>query len=345
MRRNNTIETSYYARLIPNKDRISEHPRREHCSANSNQIDMIGLTPGQQVRIERPRENGTIYAPYTIDAYEEVEEEPDNVVYVGYSEIKDLEERLGLSSADLSSAESFPCTINAQVAAVGLTDAEAEACSEFVEHLAHNDYNRELVVIAPHGGFIEEHTDTQAQHLAQQLPSNCVSVWMCKGFNKNEDGGALARWHITSTDISEESFPKLKTIYGRQFKYAIAFHGMDDPDNNTICIGGSEPNPDPDDLDCLKEEISLKEEIKCAIEKAVEGSGSDPDGIKLEVVLGGTDDKRCPRSFNGNNPRNIVNRLGTIGVQIEQCEKARNAKYRLKIADAVVKAIRPKLPV
>ena len=249
---------------------------------------MIGLTPGQQVRIERPRENGITYALYTIDAYEEGEEDPDNAVYVGYTELEDVEKRLDLSSTDLSSAESFPGTINAQVAAVGLTDAEAEAYSEFVEHLADNDYNRELVVIAPHGGFIEEHTDTQAQHLAEQLPSNCVSVWMCKGFNKKEDGGALARWHITSTDISEESFPKLKTIYGRQFKYAIAFHGMDDPDNNTICIGGSEQNPDPDNPECQEEEISLKEEIKCAIEKVVKGSESDPDGIKIEVVLGST---------------------------------------------------------
>jgi phage replication-related protein YjqB (UPF0714/DUF867 family) len=309
---------------------------------------MMGLAPGLQVRIERPTENGTTLALYTIDASDheddddEEEEEPDNAVYVGYTEIKDLE-RLDLSSEDLSRADSFPGRINAQVAAVGLTDADAEVYSEFVEHLADNDYNRELVVIAPHGGFIEEHTDTQAQYLGQQLPSNCVSVWMCRGFKKN--GGAFDRWHITSTDISEESFPKLKTIYERQFKFAIAFHGWDDPENNTICIGGSEQNPDPDQLDCMKEEISLKEEIKCAIENAVEGSESDPDGLKIEVVLAGTGDRRCPQNFNGNNSRNIVNRLGSIGVQIEQCEKARNDKYRLKIADAVVKVISPKLTV
>jgi phage replication-related protein YjqB (UPF0714/DUF867 family) len=341
LRRNNTIDNSYYARLVPNKDRISERPRREHCSANSNQIDMIGLTPGQQVRIERPTENGTTFALYTIDAHdddEEGQEESDNTVYVGYTELKDLEERLDFSSTDLSSADSFPGKINTQVAAVGLNDVEAENYSEFVEHLADNDYNRELVVIAPHGGFIEEHTDKQVQYLAEQLPSKSVSVWICKGFKKG--GGAFARWHITSTDINEESFPKLKTIYGRQFKFAIAFHGWG---GDSICIGGSEP--DPAHPDCLKEEISLKEEIKCAIEKAVSGYESDPDGLKIEVVLGGDGDKRCPQNFNGNNPRNIVNRLGTIGVQIEQCEKARSDKYRLKIADAVVKAIRPKLAV
>ncbi|HEX6283072.1 MAG TPA: poly-gamma-glutamate hydrolase family protein, partial [Nitrososphaera sp.] len=308
LRRNNTIETSYYARLIPNKDRISERPRREHCSANSNQIDMMGLTPGQQVRIERPTENGTTFALYTIDAYDEEEgegeEEPDNAVYVGYTEIKDLEDRL-----DLSSADSFPGTINAQVAAVGLTDAEAVAYSEFVEHLADNDYNRELVVIAPHGGFIEEHTDTQAQYLAQQLPSNCVSVWLCKGFKKG--GGAFGRWHITSTDINEESFPMLKTIYGRHFKYAIAFHGWG---GDSICIGGSSEDPD-----------NLKYQIKKEIKKVV------PDSIAVDIA---GESGTCPEDFNGNEQSNIVNRLGITGVQIEQCSKARD-DYGSDIAKAV----------
>jgi phage replication-related protein YjqB (UPF0714/DUF867 family) len=121
---------------------------------------------------------------------------------------------------------------------------------------------------------------------------------MCKGFKK--EGGAFDRWHITSTDISEESFPKLQTIIGRQFKYAIAFHGWG---RNSICIGGS--SQDPDD--------HTKEEIKETIEDAVHGSG-------IEVAMGGP---TCPENFNGNDPKNIVNRLGTTGVQIEQCERAR----------------------
>jgi phage replication-related protein YjqB (UPF0714/DUF867 family) len=328
--RRNEIETAYAAKFTPNKDKFSKPHSREHCSLNANQIQMTGLNTRQQVRIERPTENGTTLALYTIESAHG--EEP-NYVFLDYVDPDDVEERFGVPTV-----EPFQCKINSQVAAVGLDDDDAKAYSEFVEHLADDDYNRELVVIAPHGGDIEERTGDQAQYVAQQLTSNCVSVWMCKGFKKG--GGAFARWHITSTDISEESFPKLKTIYGRQFKFAIAFHGWG---GDSICIGGSEP--DPDHPDCLKEEISLKEEIKCAIEKAVSGSESDPDGLKIEVVLGGDGDKRCPQNFNGNNPRNIVNRLGTIGVQIEQCEKARNDRYRLKIADAVVKAIRPKLAV
>ncbi len=326
MFRRNEIETAYAAQFEPNNDKFSKPHSKEHCSANGHQIHMMGLNTGQQVRIERPTENGTTLALYTIIG---AHDDESNSVFLDYNDPKDVEERFGLSGTG-----SFQGKINAQVAAVGLTDDKAEDYSEFIERLADDDYNSELVVIAPHGGFIEQHTDKQAEHVAKQLPSKCVSVWMCKGFKK--EGGAFARWHITSTDISDESFPKLKTIIGRHFKYAVAFRGWG---GDSICIGGSEPDPNHPDN-------NLKEQIKEEIEKAVLGSESDPDGLKIEVVLGGDGgDSRCPQNFNGNNPRNIVNRLGTIGVQIEQCEKARNAKYRLKIADAVVKAIRPKLPV
>jgi phage replication-related protein YjqB (UPF0714/DUF867 family) len=311
MLRRNTIKTSYAAQFIPNNDRISEHPHREHCSANRNQIRMIGLNPGQQVRIERPTANGTTFALYTIDAHDE--EEPDGAVYVGYTKREDLWDRLGLSSTD-----SFKGKINAQVAAVGLTDAEAEAYSEFIEHLADNDYNRELAVFAPHGGDVEEHTDEQAEHFAEQLSYECVSVWICKGFKKG--GGAFDRWHITSTDISEESFPKLQTISERKFKYIIAFHGWK---HNSICIGGSMPD-------------HLKQQIKTAIENAVSGSG-------IAVDIAG-DDETCPEDFNGNDPKNIVNRLGTNGVQIEQSKQARES-YGIAIAHAVADVFRPMIKV
>jgi phage replication-related protein YjqB (UPF0714/DUF867 family) len=321
LRRKSEIETAYTAQFIPNNDRISEHPRREHCSANANQICTMGLKPGQQVRIERPTENGTIFALYTIDAHDD-EEEPDNAVYVGFTKPKDLRDRLGLSSID-----SFKGKINAQVTAVGLNDYEAELYSEFIEHLADNDYNNRLIVIAPHGGFIEEHTDTQAQYLAQQLPSNCVTVWMCKGFKKG--GGALARWHITSTDISEESFPKLKSVFGRGFEYAVAFHGFDDDDEKkSICIGG------------ITVDATLKQKIKEEIESEVLRFG-------VKVFM----DNACPEDINGNVKNNIVNRLSKNGLQIEQSKKVRtmvdeeNRPLRLKVADAVARVIGPKITV
>jgi hypothetical protein len=79
----------------------------------------------------------------------------------------------GFDGARVANMEPFQGKIN--------PDVDAEAYSEFVEHLTDDGDNRELVVIAPHGGDIEEHTDEQAEEVAKQPPSKGVSVWMCKG--------------------------------------------------------------------------------------------------------------------------------------------------------------------
>jgi phage replication-related protein YjqB (UPF0714/DUF867 family) len=163
----------------------------------------------------------------------------------------------------------------------------------------------------------------QAEHVGKQFSSEQVSEWICKGFKKPR--GAFDRWHITSTDISEESFPKLKTIIGRQFEYSIAFHGWG---GDSICIGGSMPD-------------DLKLQIKTAIEGAVLGSR-----IVVAVAEDDVDDEMSPEGFNGNNPDNIVNRLSKPkgGLQIEQCMKARKS-YGIKIAAAGADFMRPLIKV
>ena len=92
---------------------------REHCSANLNQIQMIGRNVGQQVRIEIPTANGTARALYTVANVHDAE--PD-VVYVGYTNLEKPWERL-----ELEGANSLSGKVNAQVTTEGLTDAEAEA--------------------------------------------------------------------------------------------------------------------------------------------------------------------------------------------------------------------------
>jgi phage replication-related protein YjqB (UPF0714/DUF867 family) len=284
---------------------------------------MMGLNPGRQVRIERPTANGTTVALYTIDAHDQ---ESDNAVCVGFTKPEDLRDRLGLSVKG-----SFKGKISAQVTAVGLNDEEAEVYSEFIEHLADNDYNSGLIVIAPHGGNIEKHTDEQAEYVYEKLlSSKRVSMWFCKGFNKKEDGDAFNRWHITSTDINEESFPKLKTVFGRGFEYAVAFHGFDDDsDEKSICIGGKTVDG------------NLKNEIKEQIEAAVRR-------FQIGVYVKSS----CPNQNNGNHEKNIVNRLSKNGLQIEQSKKVRttmvdeeNRPLRLKIAEAVANVMRRKLTV
>src|SRR6476660_5554445 len=139
------IQDSYSAQIKPIDSRIPNHHIREHCLANLSQINMIGRDRCEQVRIERLTATGTARAVYTvIDVHDE---EPD-VIFVDKNP-DDLWNRLELSSADLSSADHFPGKVNAQVTAVGLTDAEAEASSEFIENLADNGHNHGLIVIAP----------------------------------------------------------------------------------------------------------------------------------------------------------------------------------------------------
>jgi hypothetical protein len=69
----------------------------------------------------------------------------------------------------------------------------------------------------------------------------------------------------------------------------------------------------------------LKQKIKEAIVSAVLGS-------KIPVEM--DEDKTCPGTFNGDDKKNIVNRLSTKGLQIEQSRKAR-ARYGIQIAEAV----------
>jgi phage replication-related protein YjqB (UPF0714/DUF867 family) len=291
--------------MIPNSS-IPNAPIREHCSAHRSQITTIGRDKGQQVRIERYAPDGVTLLDFAVYTVIDVHDEEPDVVFVGFrdpeSKHHDLRDRLGLSSTC-----PFIGKIDSQVTDAGITENGG-----FVECRTDNGHHRGLIAIAPHGGDIERHTDEQAERVREQLASKCISVWVCQGF---KEGGAFDSFHTTSTDISPESFPKLKTAIGRHFKYAVAFHGFS---QDSICIGGSAP---PD----------LKLQIKEAINKM-------PD-FDIEVK---TDEEGCPGGVDGTDPRNIVNRLAINGIQIEQSKDARKF-YGMQIADAVAKVVGPKI--
>jgi phage replication-related protein YjqB (UPF0714/DUF867 family) len=297
---------TYDAQFLPNSCLPDGHIR-EHCSAQRDQITTIGRKKGQQVRVERYTPDGLTLLDFALYTIVTVHEEEPNLVFVGYSEPEakkhDLRDRLGLSGV-----EPFTGKVNAQV-----TDVEVIENSGFVERLSDNGQHRGLIAIAPHGGAIEPHTNEQAEHVGERLASKSISVWVCQGFRKG--GKAFDHLHITSTDISPESFPKLKTVITRDFAYAVAFHGWNE---DFICIGGGAP-------------AGLKEHIKTAILNI-------PD-FNIEVR---TDLEDCPEGFNGNNPRNIVNRLGANGIHIEQSNTAR-ARFCRAIAEAVADVLGPKI--
>jgi phage replication-related protein YjqB (UPF0714/DUF867 family) len=263
----------------------------EHCSADPERLATISRGFGHQIRVKR---NNSEYALYTVS--EVRQESPDRLV------------RMAQAARDrLRAPDGFDATVDGRVPHPTLTEVQAERHSEFVERLEDDGTSTALIVIAPHGGAIEGLTDRQAERVQCQLRPRGVSSWRCMGWKR--DGGAFERWHITSIDIHEASFPLLQQIINRGFAHAVAFHGFDDPEPD-ILIGGTADDP-------------LKQEIKTEIEEALDGSELRVRIAKPEELFGGDDE------------RNIVNRLcGQNGVQIEQSLKARQDYWHL-IADAV----------
>jgi phage replication-related protein YjqB (UPF0714/DUF867 family) len=305
---------SYNAQGIPDSDVPNGHIR-EHCTAHRTRIATIRRGKGQQVRVERYAADGVQLLDVALYTIIDVHDGEPDVVAIGYKDPEstnhDLRDRLGLSSI-----YPFPCKINAVVPHPTVADDKVEERSEFIERLTDNGRHRGLIAIAPHGGNIERHTDEQARAVRDRLAQKCVSVWFCRGYKLG--GGAFDRWHITSRDISEESFPKLKTVMReRHFDYAVAFHGWE---HDSICIGGSAPR-------------ELKKEIKAAVLKVTSG-----------IVVSTDDEGTCPEDFGGTDPKNIVNRLGTSGIQLEQSIDARS-RFGIAIAHAVADVIGPRLDV
>lgn len=288
--------------LDPEQDDLIK--RKEHCSADREKLETVGRLLGHQVRIKR---NDQEYGLYTVS--EVRQENPDNIVRMG----KGARNRLDPNDE----VNEFDATLDPLVPHPTLDDPEAEAKGEFVERLDDNGWHNGLIAIAPHGGDIEPNTDQQAEHVASQLAAKGVSSWRCKGWHPK---GAFEHWHITSTDIHEACFPLLNSVISRGFRYAVAFHGVEDDVSGDILIGGLAPD-------------ALKKKIKAAIEDVVR-----PD---FTVRITQPSDQ-----VGGDDKRNIVNRLtagGANGLQIEQKEAPRRGEKGIAIAEAVAKVYASKL--
>ena len=139
-----------------------------------------------------------------------------------------------------------------------------------------------------------------AEHVFAELnaASFPASFWLCKG-DGDRDKGAFERWHITSEDIQPACFPLLQPLASRTFCYGVAFHGFDrEEDEADIYVGGGASLP-----------------LKRAVEKALKDLN-----LPIEVKISTCNDK--PK-FQGFSPENIINRLATRGIQLEQSRPAR----------------------
>lgn len=272
----------------------------EHCSADPEKLAAIGRALGHQVRIVHPS-LGT-KAMYTVSELRQ--ESPDRRIRM----CLDGRKRLDPDGKTFSSG-----TCDSQVSRSNLTDAEAESQGELVERLDEHGSGG-LIVLAPHGGMIENYTDEQAERVLSQLvaASKSVSCWRCKGWRAG--GGAFDAWHITSTDIHRASFPLLDSIGDVGYDYSVAFHGYGE---DTVAVGGAAT-------------LALKQEVADAVQAAL-----GPDHV-VEVVTSGP--------YAGMDPKNLCNWLSATGggIQIEQPSAVRTSHWQA-VADAVAAVFAAKL--
>jgi phage replication-related protein YjqB (UPF0714/DUF867 family) len=287
---------AYDARILklrlPEQDLLKN--AAERCSADPVSLSSIGRAAGQQVRIKR-RDDPRFVAVYTVNQPNPDDPSRADIVRTGLGG----RERLGTSGELDATVEATVLDAPGQPAGVRFF--------EMADDTGHQSY---FIVIAPHGGMIEQHTDGEAMEVVSQLRTARfpASLWVCKGFG-DETKGASDRWHITSTDLHPASFPLLESLMSRRFFYGIAFHGFARKEGEAdIYIGGAAPR-----------------RLKAAVQRSLNRLRL-PLKVKISTLA---DDPK----FQGFSPENVINRLAASGIHLEQSAEAR--VFHKEIAGAV----------
>lgn len=171
-----------------------------------------------------------------------------------------------------------------------------------VETVWHEDGQDALCALAPHGGDIEACTDQIAVELYKNRSPETCSMWAFHGFGDD----AFDTYHVTSTEITAEQFPKLSYVDDVGFEHCISFHVKSDAER--IEVGGLADR-------------AFRDDVADVIETAVRGN--------WDTV---TDHEKG--KYMATTSSNVVNRLTSdaeSGVQIELPIYA-SRNYRKRIA-------------
>ncbi len=278
----------------------------EHCALDDRTLEALGSSSGRQVLLRQSAEQLALYTIAELSAARAAE------VRVGSAGAARLR------SADATPSRAAP-SVTLQASVVSDDD---EAPARLTEELLGDDAATGVAILAPHGGKIEAGTDDQAQVVYDVLAQHGAPAraWIARGHNPL---GAQRCWHITSSEISEHSFPKLATLFGDgtsrgPFGHAVAFHGHND--SEAIVIGGGLPND--------RAHTALKLGLQSRIRRALEAVSYKPPPIEI----------RSSGPLAGTQRQNIVNRVTAAGngIQLEQPLSVRqDCAQRVAIARAV----------
>lgn len=178
----------------------------------------------------------------------------------------------------------------------------------------------QVAVLAPHGGQIEDPTEIQLDRVVRD-PRFSASRWACLGQGGDED----TRLHITSDDLSEHSFSGLGALLGVRHRYAVSFHGFKTVANGYQVIVGGGANK------------NFRDAVAARIRSQLKPLGVAPELVYVPEL--------CTEQFAGMARSNVVNRVATAGIQIEQSRALRNRPGAPDaVAEAVADALVARLP-
>ena len=277
----------------------------EHCVIDRESLEVLGSAVGRQLLVRRSAKR---LALYTIAERVDV---AARATHVGTGGLARLEEPTGEPPATLRATVETEFTGGGSQAPVRLTEQLLGRATAG------------LAILAPHGGKIEVGTDDQAATVFKALARDGkqVRAWIARGFNPTI--GAHRCWHITASEISERSFPRLGSLFDGgesrgSFAHAIAFHGQND--SAAILVGGGLPR--------VREHTALKTRLASRIGEALRAVMEDPPPVVVQ--------RSGPLA--GAERANIVNRVTATGngIQLEQPAGVRVVKQQ---RDAIAQAV------
>lgn len=279
--------------VLKAKTEMLEYLTEENCTMDDELRNNLGMSVGDQFLLT-VKNDSSKYGLVTI--HSDYEDGSDN---------NDIRMRLS-GRQRFGTSDSFDAYAATWSAVQGQTDSWLNSNDEMGEFKQESSSSQtDMLIMAPHGGMIENYTDELAVRLYGGLVttnSKDASLWYCIG---HQDAiGAFNAWHITSTDINENNFGYLDDLSGRTYDYAVTVHGYGGSD---VLVGGGASS-------------SFKDDVKDALDAISWG---------YNVTVVGEGD-----SYGGVHVDNIVNRYSSTGVQLEIPYSARRDNWE-DIADAL----------
>lgn len=210
---------------------------------------------------------------------------------------------------------------------------EANSGSKYFRECVELRTDDRLAVLSPHGGGIETQISGELDTLLGSLEDLGYQPSVWEGAGQWGSGETFERWHVTSTQISEGSFPGYQQLATQApYQYAVSLHGFTESEP-AVVLGGQ-----------------ASRQVKCFLVDSIEnrlyygwfdGRGRHdgkitykifaPDGDPVDVVRESTGSGDDPQPLtgvdhlDGDSDDNIVNRLspnptgvrGHGGIQIE----------------------------